>query len=119
MSISEINFTHIYFNEHFLFNSDNLAGADEGVFVRLHTEPLLISLPVPDFSMPYNVICLTCTVVAIAFGSFHNLATRQFHIVDPNQPTFAQKVKNKFAALKEKLFSKKVEVVVDVDKKDS
>ncbi|XP_022082353.1 GPI transamidase component PIG-T-like [Acanthaster planci] len=47
-------------------------------FLRLYTEPLLIQLPVPDFSMPYNVICLTCTVVAIGFGSLHNLTTRRF-----------------------------------------
>ncbi len=54
----------------------------EEQFVRLHTETLLISLPTPDFSMPYNVICLACTVVAIAFGSVHNLTTRRFVVVD-------------------------------------
>ena len=37
--------------------------------IRIYTEVLLVSLSTPDFSMPYNVICLTCTVVAIAFGS--------------------------------------------------
>ena len=47
-------------------------------FVRIHTESLLITLPTPDFSMPYNVICLACTVVAIAFGSMHNLTTRRY-----------------------------------------
>lgn len=35
--------------------------------------------------MPYNVICLACTVVAIAFGSLHNLTTRRFIIMDPSQ----------------------------------
>lgn len=35
--------------------------------------------------MPYNVICLACTVVAIAFGSVHNLTTRQFEAVDPEK----------------------------------
>lgn len=44
--------------------------------VRIYTEKLLLALPTPDFSMPYNVICLTCTVVAIAFGSLHNLTTK-------------------------------------------
>ncbi|KAI8736690.1 GPI transamidase component PIG-T [Biomphalaria glabrata] len=52
-------------------------------FLRIHTETLLVSLPTPDFSMPYNVICLTCTVVAIAFGSIHNLTTRRFIQLDP------------------------------------
>lgn len=51
-------------------------------FVRLHTETLLVSLPTPDFSMPYNVICLACTVIAIAFGSIHNLTTRRFVVYD-------------------------------------
>ena len=51
-------------------------------FVRLHSETLLVSLPTPDFSMPYNVICLACTVIAIAFGSIHNLTTRRFVVYD-------------------------------------
>lgn len=45
---------------------------------RIYSETLLLNLPTPDFSMPYNVICLTCTVVAIGFGSFHNFTTRKF-----------------------------------------
>ena len=35
------------------------------VVVQLYTESLLVNLPTPDFSMPYNVICLTCTVVGM------------------------------------------------------
>ncbi|XP_046564141.1 GPI transamidase component PIG-T-like [Haliotis rubra] len=54
-------------------------------FLRIHTESLLVSLPTPDFSMPYNVICLACTVVAIAFGSIHNLTTRRFIVSDPSK----------------------------------
>lgn len=46
--------------------------------VKIYTEILLIDLPVPDFSMPYNVICLACTAVAIAFGSLHNFTTKKF-----------------------------------------
>ncbi|XP_047499729.1 GPI transamidase component PIG-T-like [Penaeus chinensis] len=46
-------------------------------FVRIHTETLLVSLPTPDFSMPYNVICLACTVVALAFGPIHNITTKK------------------------------------------
>uniref|UniRef100_A0A183J2F3 Neur_chan_LBD domain-containing protein n=1 Tax=Soboliphyme baturini TaxID=241478 RepID=A0A183J2F3_9BILA len=40
---------------------------------------LLVTLPTPDFSMPYNVICLVCTVVALAFGPIHNLTTKRMH----------------------------------------
>jgi len=57
-------------------------GTNAEYFVRLHTETLLVSLPTPDFSMPYNVICLACTVIAIAFGSIHNLTTRRFVVYD-------------------------------------
>ncbi|CAG8462227.1 12559_t:CDS:10 [Ambispora leptoticha] len=46
--------------------------------IRIYTETLLVSLPTPDFSMPYNVITLTCTVLALFFGSMFNLLTRQF-----------------------------------------
>ena len=35
--------------------------------------------------MPYNVICLACTVLAIAFGSIHNLTTRRFVLLDPTK----------------------------------
>lgn len=43
----------------------------------LRTTSLLLSLPTPDFSMPYNVIILTCTVMALAFGSLHNLLVKR------------------------------------------
>lgn len=46
--------------------------------IRIYTETLLVSLPTPDFSMPYNVITLTCTVIALFFGSMFNLMTRDF-----------------------------------------
>ena len=41
-----------------------------------------MNLPTPDFSMPYNVICLTCTALAIGFGSLHNFTTRKFIFVE-------------------------------------
>ena len=34
-------------------------------------------MPIPDFSMPYNVLCLVCTVVAMGIGAIHNLTTSQ------------------------------------------
>jgi phosphatidylinositol glycan class T len=66
--------------------------------VRLYSEVLLINLPTPDFSMPYNVICLSCTAIAIAFGSLHNFTTRKF--------VFKEK-KGFLTKLKEKFFKKK------------
>lgn len=50
--------------------------------VTLHTEILLVTLPTPDFSMPYNVICLACTVVALAFGPLHNHTTKRLQMLD-------------------------------------
>lgn len=43
--------------------------------VRLYSEPVLVRLPVPDFSMPFNALCLVCSIVAIVFGSGHKAAT--------------------------------------------
>ncbi|RUS16083.1 GPI transamidase component PIG-T [Endogone sp. FLAS-F59071] len=53
--------------------------------IRIYTETLLVSLPTPDFSMPYNVITLTCTVIALFFGSMFNLLTRSFVILQEEE----------------------------------
>uniref|UniRef100_A0A8C5QYK7 Phosphatidylinositol glycan anchor biosynthesis class T n=1 Tax=Leptobrachium leishanense TaxID=445787 RepID=A0A8C5QYK7_9ANUR len=63
-------------------------------FIRLYTEPLLVNLPTPDFSMPYNVICLTCTVVAVGYGSFYNLLTRTFQVEDRKGGGIVKKLAN-------------------------
>lgn len=52
-----------------------IPGETTSGFVRIHSECLLISLPTPDFSMPYNVICLVSTVISLAFGPIHKLTT--------------------------------------------
>ena len=48
---------------------------------RVYTPALLVDLATPDFSMPYNVIIFTCSLVAFIFGSVFNLLTRKFVIV--------------------------------------
>jgi phosphatidylinositol glycan class T len=60
--------------------------------IRMYSETLLMNLPTPDFSMPYNVICLTCTVVAIGFGSMHNFTTRKFKFFDTKKTNLKQKL---------------------------
>ena len=60
-----------------------------------------MNLPTPDFSMPYNVICLTCTAIAIGFGSIHNFTTRKFKFSESK--TFKEKIKDFIG----KLFKKK------------
>jgi GPI-anchor transamidase subunit T len=45
--------------------------------VKSYTEVLLAPLTTPDFSMPYNVITFTCTVLALYFGSLLNALRRR------------------------------------------
>ena len=61
--------------------SGNTSGGSlvEGqVEAYIRTSSLLLPLPTPDFSMPYNVIILTSTVMALAFGMIFNLLVRRF-----------------------------------------
>ncbi len=53
----------------------------------IYTTTLLVDVATPDFSMPYNVIIFTCSLVAFIFGSIFNLLTRKFVVLhlDPNQ----------------------------------
>ncbi|KAL9643924.1 hypothetical protein ABK040_013333 [Willaertia magna] len=51
----------------------------------LYSNSLLISLPTPDFSMPYNVITLTCTIIALFFGSMFNILIRRFNPIYENE----------------------------------
>lgn len=48
----------------------------------IRTTSLLLPLPTPDFSMPYNVIIFTSTVMAMAFGFVFNLLVRRFVAVE-------------------------------------
>jgi phosphatidylinositol glycan class T len=68
-----------------LSSSGESAGARRrGVYVR--TTTLLLPLPTPDFSMPYNVIILTSTVMALGFGSIYNILVRRFVAPDEVPP---------------------------------
>ena len=49
--------------------------------IRMYTPALLVDLATPDFSMPYNVIIMSCTLIALIFGSVFNLLTRRFVVV--------------------------------------
>eukprot|EP00010_Vexillifera_abyssalis_P008075 CAMPEP_0201545440 /NCGR_PEP_ID=MMETSP0173_2-20130828/1962_1 /ASSEMBLY_ACC=CAM_ASM_000268 /TAXON_ID=218659 /ORGANISM="Vexillifera sp., Strain DIVA3 564/2" /LENGTH=465 /DNA_ID=CAMNT_0047953845 /DNA_START=339 /DNA_END=1733 /DNA_ORIENTATION=- len=50
-----------------------------------YTQPLLITLPTPDFSMPYNVITLTSTILALFFGTMYNLLIKRQHYLKTAQ----------------------------------
>lgn len=55
------------------------------MILQLYSEPVLVSLPTPDFSMPYNVLCFVCTIIAIGFGSIFNLTTRSLQPAPPGE----------------------------------
>ncbi|SPO04763.1 related to GPI-anchor transamidase complex subunit Gpi16 [Cephalotrichum gorgonifer] len=69
--------------------------------LNLRTTSLLLYLPTPDFSMPYNVIIFTSTATAMAFGGLYNILVRRFVGADeaPKSP-LKQKVERLVGALK-------------------
>jgi phosphatidylinositol glycan class T len=79
--------------------------------VYLRTTSLLLSLPTPDFSMPYNVIILTSTVIALAFGSIFNLLVRRFVAAEEAASMGLRAIiLGKFVFLRDKLRGKAVKV---------
>ncbi|KAK7005770.1 GPI transamidase component GPI16 [Favolaschia claudopus] len=48
---------------------------------RIYTPALLVDPATPDFSMPYNVIIFTCSLIAFIFGSVFNGLTRRFVVL--------------------------------------
>ncbi|EEQ32208.1 Subunit of the glycosylphosphatidylinositol transamidase complex-like protein [Microsporum canis] len=72
--------------------------------IYLRTTNLLLPLPTPDFSMPYNVIILTSTVIALAFGNIFNIIIRRFVAMEEvPRKNIKALVVGKLAALKSKL----------------
>ncbi|KAL1399820.1 hypothetical protein pipiens_007928 [Culex pipiens pipiens] len=89
-----------------LFRDSFNATQPDGYFLQLRTEALLLTLPIPDFSMPYNVICLACTVVALAFGPIHNISTKKIvaKSKEPkDKPKWGQKIRGWFGKGKKKV----------------
>ncbi|KAH8816021.1 GPI transamidase-like protein component Gpi16 [Xylogone sp. PMI_703] len=80
--------------------------------VAIRTTSLLLPLPTPDFSMPYNVIILTSTVMALAFGMIFNLLIRRLVAADETDQWDVKAVRLRIAATISRLaqkFSKKGE----------
>ncbi|KAI9223630.1 GPI transamidase component PIG-T [Blastocladiella britannica] len=50
---------------------------EEGETIRLVTDVLQVQLPIPDFSMPYNVITFTSTVLAFFFGTMFAMTVKR------------------------------------------
>lgn len=45
---------------------------------RIYTSRILLDVPTPDFSMPYNVIIMSSTVMAVFFGLMQGGLTRRW-----------------------------------------
>ncbi|XP_061362720.1 uncharacterized protein LOC133306420 isoform X2 [Gastrolobium bilobum] len=67
----------LQFSDNFQSKSPMLSKLQEKSPVLSYTEVLLVPLTTPDFSMPYNVITITCTVFALYFGTLLNVLRRR------------------------------------------
>lgn len=72
----------------------------------IRTTSLLLPLPTPDFSMPYNVIIFTSTVMALAFGFIFNLMVRRFVGADEAGEMGLKAVKSKIVGRFQPIVSK-------------
>ncbi|KAH0489660.1 hypothetical protein TgHK011_010078 [Trichoderma gracile] len=75
--------------------------------MNIRTTSLLLYLPTPDFSMPYNVIIFTSTTIALAFGGLYNILVRR--MVGANEVPRAA-FKDKVMGFIEKLKKKRAAV---------
>lgn len=83
---------------------------NENVY-EMRTNSLLLTLPTPDFSMPYNVIILTCTVMSLAFGTVFNLLSKKVvteaELEEAAKKSAIGRFKARVLALKAKVKAKK------------
>ena len=69
-------------------------------FIRFYTTGLLVLLPFPDMSMPFNVVAFTSTVLAFFFGSMFNLTySTTADIIKRSQQTPVTRIKSRLAGL--------------------
>ncbi|KAJ5899383.1 hypothetical protein N7495_004127 [Penicillium taxi] len=89
-----------------------LNGEDKPVYIR--STSLLLPLPTPDFSMPYNVIILTSTVIALSFGTIFNILVRRVVSADEAAALGAQTLKGrilgKLLAIRDRIRSKSIKI---------
>ncbi|KAI0133862.1 GPI transamidase component PIG-T [Xylariales sp. AK1849] len=89
---------------------------------NLRTTSLLLSLPTPDFSMPYNVIIFTSTAIALAFGGLYNILVRRFVGRDEGPEVslvrLRRKIREAAARLKERIKGGKNKEVGSSDGKE-
>ncbi|XP_021720060.1 GPI transamidase component PIG-T-like [Chenopodium quinoa] len=74
--------------------------------VLAYTEVLLVPLTTPDFSMPYNVITITCTVFALYFGSLLNVLRKRVGEEERMLEERAKRKSSRLHQLWQKLFAR-------------
>ncbi|CAI4064140.1 hypothetical protein SKDZ_08G2330 [Saccharomyces kudriavzevii ZP591] len=75
---------------------------------EMRTSTLLLSLSTPDFSMPYNVIILTSTIMGLMFGMLYNLMVKRIVTVEEaDRISLHSGLKYKLLKLKGKILKRK------------
>jgi len=87
------------------FISRRLFGIFPGRRVRAHTNALLIAMPLPDFSMPYNVITLSSTCIGYFIGSLISLVTKPFDLKVPLEDESTRRRAKIKSVIKNSLFA--------------
>ena len=84
----------------------------------VHTDMVRVTLPTPDFSMPYNVIVFTCTILGIFFGQMLNaLLTRLTPLKEGKEVPSSRLITILLNYLLERLFWKREESQEGTDEK--
>ena len=81
---------------------DCFFGNEDAGSVRLYSPSAIVMPPVPDMSMPFNVVSLTCTLYAFIIGSMVNFLVRKSSqgVIDAYK---GKEEQSKMAIMKEKL----------------
>lgn len=74
---------------------------------QLRTATLLLLLSTPDFSMPYNVIILTSTVMGLIFGTLFNLLVKKMlPVEEADKIQEGNSLRNKVQKIRKAIMSK-------------
>ena len=82
------------------------------IFTYCALSGVLLDVPKPDFSMPFNVICLSSTVLVLLYSNLFNIIARTRRKDDKNPrkgllARLKQKIKRLKQKIKDKLFCKR------------
>lgn len=74
---------------------------------QLRTSTLLLLLSTPDFSMPYNVIIISSTIIGLIFGVMFNLLVKRVVTLEEADKILAERsIKYRILLLKQRVLSK-------------